>query len=353
MISGVHISSSEIVLKTGTGKKSQFPSFTKNQVITAKVVASLPQGKAQLLFDGRLIEAKTAMLLTPGEEVQLKVTRAKESIALKLIGPVREMTSRQISSIVGFFSQTDSIPDITRARLPLANGLLKEMALKSGKADIDFLPRLIEKSGITLENKIARIISERTGSTALKTVMDGLAQQDLKAHIHGELIKAGPGRPGAMNMAASFFESLENFQLLNHHSSESGRYLLPFPVFSDPGFRFGQLMIDTGVSGDSDRNETDKVINISFLLDMTRLGPLRADFSIYKQELSGRFLLADEETRHYIQSLIPELKSKLLDQAYHARKIECCLARPEETQPGSLVESLVKTGDASVFNIVV
>ena len=341
MISGVHISSSEMVINKDSSKKDSLPKFKKNQIINAKVIQLLPQGKALLLVKGQKLVAKTALLLKPGEEVQLKVLEQKTAILLKLIGPVR------------FFSKNEAIPDITRTKMPGVKELFYDMALKSDKPDETFLPKLLEKSGLVWEKKLARILLGNQSSSDIKDNMDILLKQDVKGNILKNLLIADPQKFESMKMAASFLETIENFQLLNHHSSDSGRFLLPFPIFSDQVFSFGQLLIDTGDKTKTNNKDADKVIHISFLLNMTKLGPLRADFSILKKEITGRFLLKDDETCKYVSSKIFELTTGLAKIEYHVRKIECNTAKKEEIQQSSFIESLVTSSDGHVLNIVI
>ena len=86
---------------------------------------------------------------------------------------------------------------------------------------------------------------------------------------------------------------------------------------------------------------------------MTKLGPLRADFSILKKEITGRFLLQDDDTCEYVKSMIHELKTRLAKVEYHAFNIECKTAKKEEIQPGVFIETLVNASDDRVLNIVV
>ncbi len=353
MISGVHISSSEMVINKDSSKKDSLPKFKKNQIINAKVIQLLPQGKALLLVKGQKLVAKTALLLKPGEEVQLKVLEQKTAILLKLIGPVQKMTNSQISSLVRFFSKNEAIPDITRTKMPGVKELFYDMALKSDKPDETFLPKLLEKSGLVWEKKLARILLGNQSSSDIKDNMDILLKQDVKGNILKNLLIADPQKFESMKMAASFLETIENFQLLNHHSSDSGRFLLPFPIFSDQVFSFGQLLIDTGDKTKTNNKDADKVIHISFLLNMSKLGPLRADFSILKKEITGRFLLKDDETCKYVSSKISELTTGLAKIEYHVRKIECNTAKKEEIQQSSFIESLVTSSDDHVLNIVI
>ncbi|MBU1340098.1 MAG: hypothetical protein KKE44_00385 [Proteobacteria bacterium] len=353
MISGIHVSSSEIVINKDDGKKKVLPEFNKNQIIQAKILKLLPEGKALLLVDGQKVIAKTALLLKPGEEVQLKVIAQKDAIILKLIEPVQKMTPQQISSLVRFFSKNESTPDISQAKIAKVKDLLYSMALKSDKPDAAFLPRLIDKSGMVWEKKAAQVLLSNLSSQNMKSGLDNLLNQDLKGNILKELLTADPGKFEALKMAASFSETIENFQLLNHQNSDSGRFLLPFPILGEQGFSFGQLLIDTGDKSKNDNKEGDKVIHISFLLNMTRLGPLRADFSIFKKEITGRFLLNDDDTCQYVKSKIPELKTGLESIEYHVRQIDCMTAKKEDIQQSCFIETLVKANDDQVLNIVI
>jgi hypothetical protein len=353
MIAGIHISSSEMVISKGDSKKSTLPKFIKNQIIHAKILKLLPEGKAQLLVNGLKVVARTALLLKPGEEVQLKVLAQKDAIILKLIGPAQKMTPRQLSSLVSFFSKNESLLDITGAKIANVKDLLYGMALKSDKPDEAFLPRLIEKSGMVWEKKVAQILSDDIPSQDIKKKMDILLKQDMKGNILKDLLGADPRKSEVLKLPASFLETLENFQLLNHHSSDTGRFLLPLPVFSGRAFSFGQLFIDTGSKTKSDGKDADRLIHVSFLLDMTRLGPLRADFSILKKAITGRFLLKDEETCKYVNSMIPDLTRRLANIEYQVHKIECRIAKNEEIRQNCFVETLVRSRDDNILNIVI
>ncbi|MCK5162659.1 MAG: hypothetical protein KAQ72_03030 [Desulfobacula sp.] len=353
MISGIHISSSQMVINKDNGQKNSLPKFEKNQIINAKVIQMLPQGKAQLLINGQKVVAKTALMLTPGEQVQLKVLQEKDAIILKLIGPVQKITTRQISSLVSFFLKNKSIPDLPGAKIARVKDLLYDMALKSDKPDKTFVPKLIEKSGMVWEKKIGDILLGNKSSSDIKSSLDSLLKQDMKGNILKALLIADPGKFEALKTAASFLETIENFQLLNHQSSESGRFLLPFPIFSEKAFSFGQLLIDVQDKTKTKNKDADKVICISFLLNMTRLGPLRADFSILKNQITGRFLLKDDDTCKYVKSMISELATRLAKIEYYVHHIECNTAKKEEIQQGSFIETLVKARDDSVLNIVI
>jgi hypothetical protein len=353
MITGIHLSSSEMILTRDEGKKNTFPPFVKHQKVRATVLKMLPQGKAQLLINGQKVVAKTSMLLKPGEEIQLKVLVQKDAVVLKLIAPVQKMTSQQISSLVRLFSKNDPLSDMTGIKLSTVKALLYDMALKSDEPEEKFLSKLIDKSGLLWEKKVAQTLLDKTSASDMKVRLDSLYKQDMKGQLLKELLMADSGKFEAVKSAVAFSETLENFQLLNHHSSDTGRWLLPFPIFNASVFRFGQLFIDTGGKTKKQNRPADNLIRISFLLDMTQLGPLRGDFSILKNEITGRFLFKDEAACAYVQSMIPDLETRLATVDYQVCRIECAMAKAEDIQHTCFIEALVTGHDNSVLNVVV
>ncbi|WP_300456323.1 hypothetical protein [Desulfobacula sp.] len=353
MITGIHLSSSEMILTRDEGKKPPLPLFVKNQKVRATVLKMMPPGNAQLLINGQKVVAKTSMLLKPGEEVQLKVLAQKDAVVLKLIAPVQKMTRQQISSLVRFISKNDPLSDVTGIKQSVVKDLLYDMALKSGEPEERFLPKLMDKSGLLWEKKVAQTLLGKTSASDINVQLDRMFKQDMKGHILKELLMADAGKFETMKSAVGFSETLENFQLLNHHSSDTGRWLLPFPIFNESVFRFGQLFIDTGRKRKKQNKTVDTLIRISFLLDMTRLGPLRGDFSILKNEITGRFLFKDEVSCAYVRSMIPDLETRLATVDYQVRKIECVMAKAEDIQQTCFIEALVNDHDDSIFNIVI
>ena len=64
---------------------------------------------------------------------------------------------------------------------------MNEIALKSDKADHDFLPRLIEKGGLSWEKKIAQFVSGKNDNQDGKPNLELLLKQDIKGNLLKEL----------------------------------------------------------------------------------------------------------------------------------------------------------------------
>ncbi|MBU1196493.1 MAG: hypothetical protein KKE62_11695 [Proteobacteria bacterium] len=353
MISGINISTSEMVIRPGESNK-KIANFIKGQTLSATVLSGSSKGKAQLMINGQQVEAKTSMLLTAGQEVELKVLQEKDEVILKLIGPVQKISTNRLSALIGFFSKTGSAADILGGENKNAEMLLHELALKSEKADPRFLPRLMQKGGMALENKLARIFVDNPTMPEIKTALENLLSQDLKGSVLKHMLGGAQGTGSEAYRAISgFVDTLESFQMLNHTNSDSGRFLLPFPVFSDNSFQFGQLLIDTGQKNAKEGDGAENLIRISFLLDMTRLGPMRADFSILKKDITGQFLFQDDQTCDYVKSMIGDLKKRLSGLEYTVHRLECKTAQKEEIQETCLLEPLMKSRGNQVLNIII
>jgi hypothetical protein len=359
VISKIHISPPEIVIQREPGKAIGKSVFKKGQVVTATVLHLLSSGKARLLIDGQTIIAKTGLLLSPGEELLLKVVQQKDIVELKLLESPQPVGTKQLVSLIRFLAKNNALPDIAGIKNPVVKDILRETALKSGKRDDSFLPRLIENNGLMWEKKMGSLVKAQ-GQDTLDLNLVQLQKQDLKGALLNELALASLKgdalaipKGDALEKTVAFLETLESFQLLNTQTSESGRYLLPFPVFVGSDLSFGQLLIDTGDKKQDKNKDGHRVVRVSFLLNMTQLGAVRADFSILKKAITGRFLLENDGVCTYMKTLIPELQTRFEQLEYDIGNIDCLTAAKAEIHPNVLMESLFETGDDSVLNIVI
>ena len=350
VISGVHISKSEMVLQRQSGQPLSLPDLKENQILEAKVLARLGPGQAKLLVNGQEVVVKTHVLLNPGEDIRLTVAEAKESIVLKLAGPVKSGGAVALAPLLKFFSNQTRFREIFRSLPSSLSSVLEETALKSGKRDEGFLPRMMTTGGLLWEKKLSSFF-KTLGADPLDRNFETLLKQDAKgmalklSGLEGKDLASGP--------ASTFLETLENIQILNTQTSESGRYLLPFPILEQAGFNFGQILFDLGGKKEENSRGEKKNIRVSFLLDMTNLGPVRADFSILDKAITGRFLLENEEIRSFVQSMIPELRTRLAKIGHHLVKMDCMLALPDEIAPRVFMESLMRQEADQVVNIVI
>ena len=242
---------------------------------------------------------------------------------------------------------------------PVLRHVLEGLALKSGKRDEPFLTRLLSNGGMMLEKKVASILVAGDGGKP-EAAMQKLAGEDLKAALlriisreaHADSLSGG--KSSSASLARAAVSSLEHFQSLNSQPLESQRFILPFPVMADDQFNFGQLFLDTGKKeSGKDRDSENRVIRLAFLLDMTSLGGLRADFSILQKSVTGRFLLQDEATCDYFKSLMPFLGQRLSSVGFQMGRVDCAVAEPRQLSPGALIEAMTAQKEVRGLDLVI
>ncbi|WP_020588231.1 flagellar hook-length control protein FliK [Desulfobacter curvatus] len=359
------------------------------QTVDAKVINVTAQNRVQLLVGGQKLTVSTQLPLAQGMDIPMKVVRSQDGIVLKPVttpsAPVSTETAgpavntgRQVSSLPvalpdssvlsgteKSFQTTDfqsfspakifqGLGALSQALEPTLNDILMGLSLKSDVRDDQFLPKIIENMGLSFEKKLTTRLEDAPDKKTVANVIKQLASQDLKA---ASLFLTGmESDPNKATELKHISDALDNFAQLNIKSGDSGqnpdntRFLLPFPVWREDGFDFGQLMVDVGKKGTTN---TKKMLSISFLLNMTTLGPLRADFSILDKTITGRFLLESQETCDYLVPKVSELRQRLSGIGYQAGTIDCQVAQPEQIAPTSLMLSMKTPDDMQGLNIVV
>lgn len=346
LISQIHINktnNSPIVLSN----------LENNQIINAKVLEILPNNKAVLLVNNQKIFAKTLIPLNISDNIELKVLQNQDTIVLKLVSSMTGQKLGQLSSIINFLFEDKISSKILNFKG--VKDLLSELSLKSDKADKNFLPRLLEKNGMTWDKKLAKVLLKGEGSLKdTKNLLANLQKNDLKGlFLKAILLSKTDSNSKDVKEMKNYVKIIEEFQILNKNSSSSGRFLIPFPVLDVSKFSFGQLFIDMGQKDTRKGKNSDKLITISFLLNMTKIGAIRANFTVLNKAITGEFVMTDEVVSTYIESKIPNLIKNLAKIEYQVHRITCRIVKKEALSPSCFIESLVKDGNNQILNIVI
>ena len=371
-------------------KLSDIMNLKPGRIVDVKVLDIQPQNRVQLLVNGQKLTVSTQLPLARGMNIPMEVVQSQDGIVLKPVPtPPASVstdsagsaanTGRPISSgsaalpdstplpgaeksFQNTFSQSFSLAkifqglsELSQTREPILSDILMELSLKSDVRDDQFLSKIIENMGLRFEKKLATALDNTGDKKTVAHEIKQLATQDLKA---ASLSLAGTeSDPAKASILKHISDALDNFAQLNVKSGDSGqsqdgaRFLMPFPVWQEDGFDFGQLMVDMGKRDTS--NTKKKMLSVSFLLNMTALGPLRADFSILDKTIAGRFLLENQATCDYLAPRISELRQRLADIGYQTGNIDCQVARPEQIAPTSLILSMKTPDEIPGLNIVV
>lgn len=234
---------------------------------------------------------------------------------------------------------------------------INDMALKPDSTfDAKTLRDLVKNSGLMWENKVRSFAEAHMadrGSLLARESADALLANDVKALSMKLTQSVEPGSQNTVETLKRFVDSLDKMQILNCHSSdETGRFLLPLPFFSGDTLRFGQLLIDLDRRGGSEKKEGDRMVRVAFLLEMSQLGHIQADFAIFKKSLGGEFVVGSPSVKESIDEALPEFQSELALKGYTVTRMECRVTDPETLSRTSLTERMVNT-DGGAVNILI
>ncbi|MEA2060981.1 MAG: flagellar hook-length control protein FliK [Thermodesulfobacteriota bacterium] len=395
MIKGIDILSSDVKLRPEANEKSVLSFLKKNDIVEARVLKLIPPSKAELLIAGKKVVADTSVFLKQGDTIQLKFTPEKNLQILKLVSPsnrdvpsaaallgaltkagpfshlqnlfggLTDVTKTSIQEnlqSIPFFSEMKADPSLMGERAGQTGKMLQqlgekllELALKSEHADKGFLPRVLNQSGLLHERNLSRLLFNPPsvlGKESLaagkdvpvsgKELPEKFSNLDLKAFVLKSLAGDTGKDPVLIRSLKGFAETIEKFQVLNHHTSDTNRYLIPFPVFADDLLGSGQLFLDLGKAARERDKKESRLIKLSILLNMSFLGAVRVDGSVLNKEISGVFKVSSEDMVKFVKSHISNLKKALLKQGFTLTSMECRMAASVELEENALFNMVLK-----------
>jgi hypothetical protein len=330
----------KIALQPETLPGSPLP-LKRNEVISAQVLKLLPEGKATLLIKGRPVIAKSPHPLTQGSLLSFKVESTGPFPILKMLGATFKESDRinvpMVMSAIKenlwktLLEHVDrhglSKEDLTRFKT-----LMNDITWRSSsKANPESLKELIAKSGLGWEAKLRKVAlngSLRGGE------FDRLLAGDLKGMVSRWLAQQNKKSV----LLKKFVSVIKDAQLLNITSSDQDRKIfLPIPILLPQGiFTVAQLLIHLpkrGHGSSAEKKERD-LFHISFLLELSRLGPIRADLTIKENEITGQFILTTEEAKITLERNLPLFLDSMEEKGFKVYKMTCKLKDPEKvTRP--------------------
>lgn len=331
------VSSSKISLQPSDNTTSH-PKFVENEIVKGKVLKSSSLKNVLLLIKGKRIMAKTHMPLKEGSVISLKVEEVGPNPVLKLLGTINENSDAINTSMILTGLKKDLwkaiVENIDHCILSdndkkLFRELMDDISKKLlQKPNPDLLRELIDKSGIGWESKLREIITSKTNYS--KADINELITGDLKG-LGSKFISLMEGENDLFKRLVS---TIKNLQLLNQSGLEQERKIfIPIPLqFPDGLFTTGQLLIHLNENNkDGDGRQKDKDhFRISFLLEMSNLGPLRADLVVRQRQINGRFLVVAEKSKNIIEKQLPSLIKTLEKKGFTIPRFECHMKKPAE-----------------------
>jgi len=338
----------QLRLQEGT-KSEAFLNVSKNEIVEGKVLRLFPLGKALLLIKGRSVIAKTSMPLAEGTVLSLKVENLAPVTTLKALEIIsRDPRSLDISQILyaikgnvwrsalktlghGEFLGKDEL--LFRE---LMNDLSVQVFLKSSPW---LLRDLIDKSGFVWEVKLRDAVVSNTHG---RGNINRIVESDLKG-LASRLVNSSGKKDTVFR---SLVSSLKNFQLVNHHALEQYRKIfLPIPMqFLNGDFSVGQLLIRLPKEYSDKRGMRERkgrIFRITFLLELSKLGPLRADISVMEREVEGKILVTNKQAKLLVEEGVPFLRRSISEKGFSVSFLECGISEPAivgQTLIGEVIE---------------
>ncbi len=407
MIHATPIRISDLSIGKDAFGKSGISFSAKNRIIDAKVVRLIPPSKAELIISGKKIIAETSVELTKGETIQLELIEngnfkfvkppiqyddlyvqsnnfARTACSLmdllsndmhgliKIIQPFLLNSDNLASSCAdqncsGSDSLTDLIP---LDKFSQIRDILLSFSLKSDEPDNDFLPRLIERSGLTFEKKLFDSLKKDpsyieqsedrkmqkfsiNNNVAMGSEIKKLSEQDLKACIIKFMADPQSKTNNTTHYLKEFSQAIEKFQIVNAHSSESGSYLIPFPVFFNGTLTLGQIFLNLGDRIKQSEKKKQRMVKVSILLTMSSLGPVRTDMVLLRKDLSGRIQVKNRDVCLFVQKMLPKLKFRLKGHGFNVLALDCEVTSEERFDSKAFLYNLVHKKEDIGFNIVI
>jgi len=337
-----------------------------NAEVAATVTRVLSARRVQLIIDGQRIIADTCLELQAGSRLQLKMIQTDPRPVLKILASAGPQASggmpapqrpplagdpfAGLSSLLAAVNRLSAGSDGGGEGLARLTGLITTLALKSAAPDAALLGRLLLNAGMVWEAKLTEALTRKPALAP-----EGLRQMatgDLKAAAL-ELLQEAAGDPAARGPVERFLEGLETLQLLNRHAAgQNARLILPLPVLWDDGLQFGQLLLDLDREAGGEGPAAEKVTRLSLLLTLSRLGPLRGDFVIWRKTVNGTFGVVDAEAARLVGSDLPRLARALDRIGFSVGRIDCRVLGHTTLAGTSLAEELIVAAESGL-NLVV
>jgi hypothetical protein len=316
--------------------------FALGEIIPVKWVRSLDPQRVLIQVKGKELVAETAFPIPEGAEFQVRVEQLEPRVIFKLLMPTSgasvsfsllkkywvgdpplELLAESWEALKSVVEP--SLPKEVRDTWARIQETTKQFSgkLESG-ADPQALARIIDQSGLNLENKLLRLIAS-DGKPSFQAALEG----DLKGLLLKMKAQLERVAPETARQLQPPIQKMELYQLLNAGEGDPSKLLLLIPLFFPEGLRWTEVLFS------GDRRERDPAGDperaLLFLLDLPTLGKLQIEIQIHENRLYGRFKTADPGIGEYLEENISRLADRLGTAGYLA-DLEIRVVAPEQLQ---------------------
>ena len=349
----------EVVSRDGLGKVRS-PSSVRlaiGDIVTARVLSKSAPHQAVVLIDGRKMQARTHGDINTGEVLALKIS-ALHPLTVKRLrtgdGPLLRAglatlladTAADPYAVLHKALTSRSGPKSTHGPLlPLLTRLADDIHRQGGDG---FLRRILDGSGLLWERKLRDMLGR---GRLRENKMQRMLATDLKA----TLCRSIAARPDPDHRLLTLLRCIENIQLFNRPQSGTAaerHIFIPLPLQAAPGQTpMSQLLLRVpGEKSPRGGGEAgNRGFSMTFLLHMSRLGPIRIDAAVFAKRVHCRFLTIREDVRREIMEQAKTLARALEGRGFVFQNL-ACRVRPVETVARPLLAEYVG-GEPEQLNI--
>jgi Flagellar hook-length control protein FliK len=315
------------------------------QIVPAIVVKMLPDsGQAQINLAGNVVRARSALPLTPGQTLELKVVESGRLPRLKIIrtGADETLIRRTLLNHVGFQRSLALLPNQILAlakaapgfdSLPapsknLAQGILANLPDARALTTFHGIKQAIGESGIFLEARLAALARGEPGSFD-RDLKGSLLRFAVHAHDGGKAPEpegqkidetiAQDSRKDAESLSVrALAESargalskivVDQLSSLPIESSGKQTWNLEFPFLDFDRAESAKLTIQRDFRARSERKDNEWSIVVE--LNPRNLGPLKIKITLSGNLVSTYFSAEKESTRSFIHTNLKILRGQL------------------------------------------
>ncbi len=315
------------------------------RVLAAEVLASPGDGTVLLALGRHSVPAETHLRLDPGASFLARVEESASGVVLHVLeagGAQESELLRALRAVVGeqrpIGELLGELGRALRAQLAASAALPATLRELAAGLELHHVARP-EAGGAALQALLLRtgLGREAALAAALGGALSREAVERLRTDLKALLLRAQAGlEEGPLRQAvARALAGLEAEQLLNLARERAGEPLvLSFPVSDSQGWATARLLVPARREREEDgAGEEAGASRITLGVDLSRLGPVRADLVLGPRSLSVRVLVTREDLARRIEADLRALRGRLGD-GQRAVEVRVRLGTREEAALG-------------------
>lgn len=289
--------------------------FTKGEILRGRVIKSLGTDGALVRLRGLNLRASSAKPLSSGEPLLVKVEQVKPQLVVSILlndTPLQEKTAELLrlylpsgSTIGALFSELEALlASLPRSALKGSNlaeimaELKKEIMRYSGKSK-----NILKLLGLSHEAELAGKSPQKNLKRALL-----LAQQNLQ----NVFAKNPSAYREALKNITKMLHNIELQQLMNiDERRETKSFQLPY--WNGESIATASLYVKREAS-EKTKTQKAETFRLTLTLEMSRLGPLRADLVAFEEFSKCTIYLSTDGAVSEVAKHLPELSATLEEQ---------------------------------------